>query len=392
LRSKLQQIFSSFDVEDTLETFRDNYTILIAAIGIAFLISIVFSFLLRLFTGTIVILAILLFYVGVAFTSYLLWTKYSFYKSNTESIDEDPTATKTSSIYLWGFVALMLVAIIFTLILIVLRSKILLAVRIIKATGEFVGVNPLIILIPIITTLLSGIVFCGWAFIVVNIFANGNLSHSSYLPISKITLDAKFTWMFRASIFGLLWYLASLLGVSHFLTSGAAVFWYFERGTSDNSPISKSLAALFVHFGSVTFGSLVLALLWAVRIIFEFYMQDARQGLKDNKVAEYLKACVSCFLTCMEKMVKFFNRHSYTEIILKGKSFCPSTISAMELISKNSLRFGVLHGLTELILLFARLSLTMGSTYICYFILTKSTWYNTESGSPLFVLLGVRRC
>ncbi len=91
-------------------------------------------------------------------------------------------------------------------------------------------------------------------------------------------------------------------------------------------------------------------------------------------------------LKCLENTVKFFNKHAFSEIILSGKSFCPSTLHAMKVISSNASRFGILHGLGEIVMLFSVILLTSATTASCYYIL-KYQGVDTTLGTPIFAIL-----
>lgn len=72
--------------------------------------------------------------------------------------------------------------------------------------------------------------------------------------------------------FALLWVMAFIIGSSRFVLVASASIWYFDReARKTENPIGKSLKWLFkFHAGSVAFGSLILAIVWALQIIAEY--------------------------------------------------------------------------------------------------------------------------
>jgi solute carrier family 44 (choline transporter-like protein), member 3 len=67
--------------------------------------------------------------------------------------------------------------------------------------------------------------------------------------------------------------------------------------------------------------------------------------------------------------VKFFNNHAFTETALKGTNFCSSGASAMSVIVSNSLRFGIMHGLGSIVMIFAKLFITASVSITSYYVL-----------------------
>lgn len=73
---------------------------------------------------------------------------------------------------------------------------------------------------------------------------------------------------------------------------------------------------------------------------------------------------------CLEKVVKMINNHAYVEIAMRSTNFCVSAKNGIQVITSNFLRFGVLHGLSEIVMAFVVLLITMGGTYIGYLMIT----------------------
>lgn len=76
--------------------------------------------------------------------------------------------------------------------------------------------------------------------------------------------------------------------------------------------------------------------------------------------------CLTCCVACLEKIVKMINNHAYVEVAMRSTNFCVSAKNGLEIITMNFLRFGVLHGLSEIVMTFVVLLITMGGTYLGY--------------------------
>lgn len=69
-----------------------------------------------------------------------------------------------------------------------------------------------------------------------------------------------------------------------------------------------------------------------------------KETQQDNNMVKFLACVIRCFLRILEKFVRFFNKHAYTEIAMRSTNFCTSAINGIKVIALNFVRFGVLHG------------------------------------------------
>lgn len=120
--------------------------------------------------------------------------------------------------------------------------------------------------------------------------------------------------------FVFLWVSAFISGVFQVSVAGAISTWYFSRDVRGyQGPSSPSLSAfgfaITKNFGSIAFGSLVLAVIefinWALRI--------TKQSQKKNKLVVAIICLVQCLFGCIQRLVKFINRFAYIYIGNKKK-------------------------------------------------------------------------
>lgn len=66
--------------------------------------------------------------------------------------------------------------------------------------------------------------------------------------------------------------MALILTISHFIIVGATAIWYFPSSRHQySSPILKSISwMLRYHIGSLALGSLLLAMVWLLRILAQY--------------------------------------------------------------------------------------------------------------------------
>jgi hypothetical protein len=98
--------------------------------------------------------------------------------------------------------------------------------------------------------------------------------------------------------------------------------WYFGERVST---IGSFIMASTKSFGSVCFGSLIIAVVRTLR-----YMAD--QAKKDDNAAMVIMGYVlSCLLACIEDMIEWFSSFAYVQCAIRGCSFCDAARATMHL-------------------------------------------------------------
>lgn len=102
-------------------------------------------------------------------------------------------------------------------------------------------------------------------------------------------------------------------------------------------------------------------------------------------MVKFIACVIRCFLTLLEKFVRFFNKHAYTEIALRSTNFCTSAINGLKVIALNFVRFGVLHGIVELLTFMGSLFISAAVCVTSYYIILyhRDEGYKTKDVSSI---------
>mmetsp|Transcript_70607 Transcript_70607/g.63405 ORF Transcript_70607/g.63405 Transcript_70607/m.63405 type:complete len:504 (-) Transcript_70607:66-1577(-) len=123
-------------------------------------------------------------------------------------------------------------------------------------------------------------------------------------------------------LISLYWGLNVWRNVSHTTTCGVAATWYFNPGVIINPSRGAFKRTMTTSFGSVCFGSLLVAILQAIRAML-------RAGGK--------RGCVYCILLCIERIMRYFNKYAFAQVAIYGTSFLQSAKATWELFMNNGL-------------------------------------------------------
>ena len=89
--------------------------------------------------------------------------------------------------------------------------------------------------------------------------------------------------------------------------------------------------------GSIALGSLLIALFQMLRIALTYLYNKAKAS--NNKLTQYILACVLCCATLIQKVLSLINKNAYIEIAIYGYSFCQGAKAATNALSHNALKF-----------------------------------------------------
>eukprot|EP01016_Furgasonia_blochmanni_P044095 TRINITY_DN6088_c0_g1_i2.p1 TRINITY_DN6088_c0_g1~~TRINITY_DN6088_c0_g1_i2.p1 ORF type:complete len:301 (-),score=73.56 TRINITY_DN6088_c0_g1_i2:215-1039(-) len=151
-------------------------------------------------------------------------------------------------------------------------------------------------------------------------------------------------------------------------------------------PILRSYWRAFrYHLGSLAFGSLILAIVQAIRLVLAYLHAKAKQtgATKQNKVLEYVFRCLQCCMACFERFIRFLNKVAYIQIALTGKNFIGAAKDGFMLAWNNPLRFAIVQGLGDIFDFLGKIFICFLGTLFGYAIITNVKYYNTRLSSPI---------
>ena len=200
-------------------------------------------------------------------------------------------------------------------------------------------------------------------------------------------------WQIAVFVFGLFW-IAEFLS-AYFLYSiiVGVCSWYFTstHDTRGNFSLLKGFwwGARY-NFGSLAFGSLLLAIIWMIRVLFEYFEKKLKSLMGgDNRAARVVVNCIRCCLDCCHRFVKFLNKNAYIQVALTGESFCSSALAAFVLALKHSGSFLITNGVGSLITFLGKMTISVGNCLIAYLMLTKAESISSLIGNPFPPLIVV---
>uniref|UniRef100_A0AAY4DX48 Choline transporter-like protein n=1 Tax=Denticeps clupeoides TaxID=299321 RepID=A0AAY4DX48_9TELE len=349
------------------------------------------------------------FFTGI----WYCWNEYNTLKGSTVTF-QDVGFTTNFNAYLqikdtWlaFMIILCIVEGILLLTLIFLRTRILIAIAIIRESSKAVSYMMSTLFFPLVTFVLLLVCVSYWGITALYLATSGapvfkvvalNASQGDCSGITgNQTCDPTFNsssyptcpsarcmfinynaeGLYQRNLFNLqiynvvafLWCINFVIALGQCTLAGAfaSYYWAFSKpGDIPTFPLSQSfIRTLRYHVGSLAFGALILTLVQIVRIILEYL--DHKFRAAQNPCARFVMCCLKCCFWCLEKFIKFINRNAYIMIAIYGKNFCVSAKNAFMLLMRNIVRVVVLDKVTDLLLFFGKLLVVGGVGVLAFY-------------------------
>ena len=417
------------------------WAVILASLLVALVLGFVYMFLMErcakpitYFSMAFILVALII--GGVFLMQRALDIKDTFRGDNSDGYKED----RSFQLNFGGSIATFVLAGLYLCFIVFMFSRIKLATNCVINAGESIRKGaPMLVFFAIFIVLFGIGITAVWAVTAVYLFSAGEVQ--SYTPpggtagvLKTVELEDDLRYSIYYHIFGYFWVTQFLVAFVELVIALAITRWYFAPEEADGkkqglppSPVSAAVSiACKYHLGSVAFGSLIIAIVKAIRAVFEYvtakyvcawfvvavvvvvvvvvvvcggggsawpshffhctvYFAACVCGCRleknggRNPVFRCLRCCCSCCLWCLEKCLRFINRQAYIQIAITGESFCTSARAAFSLVLHNLARFGALTVVATLFLILGRLFVAGGATLIAYGVLTKMDRYTDET-------------
>ncbi|KAJ3410813.1 putative choline transporter, neither null mutation nor overexpression affects choline transport [Chytridiales sp. JEL 0842] len=140
-------------------------------------------------------------------------------------------------------------------------------------------------------------------------------------------------------LFMLYWINEVIRNVVHVTVSGTFATFYFmgvqtPGSTAVTVPVKAVTArsagrAMTTSFGSICFGSLLIAIIATLKALASYARGEAAQN--GNIVACLLASCLQCILSCIEDILDYFNKYAFTQVAIYGKGYCQAAKDTWQL-------------------------------------------------------------
>ncbi|XP_068628408.1 choline transporter-like 2 isoform X2 [Battus philenor] len=408
-----------------------------AVVGVV-IICFIYILLLRWLVAPVVWVSIAGLHVLLGFSIYLCYKNYVYYRDNPVSLVQTTNLkgyaqsifTKQET-WMTILVILAIVLAILLIIVIFLRSRIVIAIALIREGSRAVTAIKSTVLFPIFPWIIQCAVIAYGVLVLMYLLSIGesafrvvNLKNDTrcdcsgaytedYVSCEPSTFTLKchdttpgsgylqpcrlaschfigidgphsVVYMHLVNLLGFFWTMFFISGVADMMLASTFSTWYWTPHKSDlpfftlTSGIYRTLR---YHLGTVALGALIIAIVRVIRVILEYI--DHKVKKFDNPFTRCILCFCKCFFWCLENFLKFINKNAYIMCAVHGKNFCTSARDAFSLLMRNIIRVVVLDKVTDFIFFLSKLLISIGVGFAVYYLLQLNYLYEVTQGERL---------
>uniref|UniRef100_K3X0L3 Choline transporter-like protein n=1 Tax=Globisporangium ultimum (strain ATCC 200006 / CBS 805.95 / DAOM BR144) TaxID=431595 RepID=K3X0L3_GLOUD len=172
-------------------------------------------------------------------------------------------------------------------------------------------------------------------------------------------------------------------------TSGVVASWWYQPNPK-NVTLGALYRSLTSSFGSICFGSLIVAVLQALRTMATILKDKARED--DNAALACVACLAECILNCLEGIMEYINQWAYVYVGIYGYDFRTSGKAVMDLFTNRGWTAVINDDLTSSALTFGALGVGFVTCIIGLLIakFTPDSWLIAlGSDNSAYAVLGV---
>lgn len=191
----------------------------------------------------------------------------------------DPATPNDTVTWLWwGAIILWTISGLYVLCLVCNQKSLRVSIRIIEVAGDFVADTKRVLFVPVGFFFFAILVSFAWLWGYICVSSVGTISVTDQLmqvkTVDRTPLVNNMLWIM---IFGYFWIMAFVLACNEFVIIVSAATWYFsdktipdDDGIAGDAEVYKGFKWIRNHFGSLAMGSLLVAIVWMIRFVFEY--------------------------------------------------------------------------------------------------------------------------
>mmetsp|Transcript_36954 Transcript_36954/g.57820 ORF Transcript_36954/g.57820 Transcript_36954/m.57820 type:complete len:744 (+) Transcript_36954:16-2247(+) len=362
-----------------------------AAAGIALLLSLLYTFLLKIAALPLAMVTLVGVWVILAGSTGLLFLKAGFIHQDQLPIDGQTidlpagvtlgqAKTNQELIYVAAVVIGVIFAV-YSLLLCVMIPRVFTAIKVINIASSCLASVPTVLLFPISQWIVTVILFAWWVVVMFYLAAAGEWDAAQRQYVWNDTTRYAALYHF----FGLLWGRAFILAVGNLIVAGVACEWFLadDKKMLNFPLVNSTKRTVRYHLGTAAFGSFLIAVVQMIRWAFRYYMYQMKKLNPDNPMVKVLSCVGECCLWCLEKILNFINKNAYIQTAITGSSFCTSCKNAMMLLIRNCLRVGTLQILSSAFMLIGKYLIAGSTALLCALIMSGGDLDNVTE-APIF--------
>lgn len=337
-------------------------------------------------------LMFLAFFGGIGFLGYRFYGDWTDYYGMPE-LDRNPDVWRDLQMSGGLFLVCFLVGSLFLCVVCSMRKRIKSGLKFLSMASEASCEACPIFFVPLLCSLMMAAWFAVVAVIGIYVAtASGEEKpETGYFIFFGDKFD-KQAFFFLFALLALYWGCNLWGALEKFIIATTISQWYIADGNHKGWHIWMGFKnGLWYNFGSIAFGSFIIAIIQIVQIILGFILErfESADGGDNCGVCCFAKKACCCCLWCAENVMKWASTNSYIEIAIWGDGFCEASCRALTVLLNSLELVVVFNGIAYLIALVAKVIVCccIGIASYYYFEYVQGGKQDDELGSAEFATM-----
>ncbi|KAL0488487.1 choline transporter-like protein [Acrasis kona] len=380
---------ASFATAQVWSDVSRSWKVLLLSGFVSLFVAFMMLFLIRIFADVVVWGSLL--FCGLTISgaaAFMIWQGYT----ERQSLESKQLSTQLPNVVFYTGIAFAAIAGLYFLIVALFVGRIRNAIGIIKEASKAIAYLPQLVLLPVSLSVLLCLLAAWWIAVSLFLFSYGTPQIVDYAVAYRLSTVTQ--GVFAYHLFGALWISQFLVALEYMIIASCIASWYWSRKKSLSvlgAPLWRAIIRVIAyHSGTVAFGSLLVAIVQFVRILFEKFVRELEGVHKSGKLVKALVWLVRIILWVFEKIVKTINKNAYIQCAMYGTSFVCAARDAMALILRNPVQMAVVTALANVVMFINKLAIAFLTALFAYAIASKTTFLiddaaNNPINSPILV-------
>jgi len=281
-----------------------------------------------------------------------------------------------------------------------------LAIEIVNTSADFLAATKRLLAVPLLYYFFLFLFFLFWVGCVICVESMGDIVPNPGDRIQYIPLDKDVNWgdkklghqvniMLAFLTFGLIWFTFFLTASNNYVVMVTASTYYFNNdiGKEGSGEVMTGMRWAWVqNFGSLAFGSLIIAIIWTIKVLVYYVCKKAEAASGNNGFVKCLTCIAMCLIGCIEKIIDYINKAAYAFMAISGNSFCSSAYNGLLLQMKHGGKFAFGNYLASMFILLGKIGLTVLNVFLTWMFMTRISGSAARVSSPYAPLFIVAVC
>ena len=360
--------------EATRDLYGARYVVL-GSFGIGFVVVVAYIWMMDKFAFWLAWVSVALIQISLILGGWGAWHKRSDYLN-----DGNDDTNEYAKYLQWTAIVTWIMALLWYVFMACNFQSLKVSIAIIETAADWFADTKRIMIVPFVYFILGLGILAGWTGCMVCVSSIGTITVESITGQTKsVEWDDNTMYMAWYMWFGIFWIIAFLMAANEFVVIVSTCTWYFSRkdipdddGIPGDSEVWKGFWwSIRYHVGTLAFGSLLIAIVWMIRSIFEYVGNKVQQAAPGNCLVKGLLCVVRCCLDCFDRFMRFINQNAYIYCALSNENFCSSALNAFILVLKNMAKFSFVNAIGGVFMYIAKFCIAVLTTVFCYMILVR---------------------